>query len=48
MTHTNLFKALGWKGTSEEIGEEQMPSLPEVHRSVAIPPDLPFYKKRVD
>lgn len=45
MTHTNLFKALGWKGTSEEIGEEQMPSLPEVHRSVAIPPDLPFYKK---
>ncbi|HMO78158.1 MAG TPA: Nramp family divalent metal transporter [Candidatus Paceibacterota bacterium] len=22
-----------------------MPSLPEVHRSVAIPPDLPFYKK---
>jgi len=45
MTHTNLFKALGWKGTSEQIGEEQMPSLPEVHRSVAIPPDLPFYKK---
>ena len=45
MTHTNLFKALGWKGTSEEIGEEQMPSLPEVHRSVAVPPDLPFYKK---
>lgn len=45
MTHTNLFKALGWKGTSEEIGGEQMPSLPEVHRSVAIPPDLPFYKK---
>ncbi len=45
MTHTNLFKALGWKGTSEEIGEDQMPSLPEVHRSVAIPPDLPFYKK---
>lgn len=46
MTHTNLFKALGWKGESEEIGENQLsPSLPEVHRSVEIPPDLPFFKK---
>lgn len=46
MTHTNLFKALGWKGESKEIGEDpNTPSLPEVHRSVEIPPDLPFFKK---
>lgn len=46
MTHTNLFKALGWKRTSEEVGEsESTPSLPEVHRSIAIPSDLSFFKK---
>ena len=46
MTHTNLFKALGWKGASKEAGEDELtPSLPEVHRSIPIPPDLPFYKK---
>lgn len=46
MTHTNLFKALGWKGTSKEAGEEELtPSLPEVHRSIEIPPDLSFFKK---
>ncbi len=46
MTHTNLFKALGWKGASKEAGEDGLtPSLPEVHRSVAIPSDLSFFKK---
>lgn len=46
MTHTNLFKALGWKGASKEAGEEEIvPSLPEVHRSIAIPPELSFFKK---
>jgi len=46
MTHTNLFKALGWKGASQEAGEdEKTPSLPEVHRSIPIPPNLSFFKK---
>lgn len=45
MTHTNLFRALGWKGAADEVGEDLTPSLPEVHRSVAIPPGLPLYKK---
>ncbi len=46
MTHTNLFKALGWKGTSHDAGEdEKTPSLPEVHRSIAIPSELSFFKK---
>lgn len=46
MTHTNLFKALGWKGASREAGEdEKTPSLPEVHRSIPIPPNLSFSKK---
>ncbi len=46
MTHTNLFRALGWKGESKEIGEDQRtPSLPEVHRSIEIPPELSFFKK---
>ena len=46
MTHTNLFKALGWKGASHDAGEdEKTPSLPEVHRSIAIPSELSFFKK---
>jgi manganese transport protein len=46
MTHTNLFKALGWKGASREVGEDEFtPSLPEVHRSIAIPAELSFFKK---
>lgn len=46
MTHTNLFKALGWKGTSRDAGEDELtPSLPEVHRSIAIPSELSFFKK---
>lgn len=46
MTHTNLFKALGWKGASEEAGEDpHTPSLPEAHRSIPIPPNLSFFKK---
>ncbi|MCA9366829.1 Nramp family divalent metal transporter [Candidatus Kaiserbacteria bacterium] len=46
MTHTNLFKALGWKGASREAGEdEKTPSLPEVHRSIPVPPNLSFSKK---
>ncbi len=46
MTHTNLFKALGWKGASKEVGEDELvPSLPEVHRSIAIPSELSFFKK---
>jgi len=46
MTHTNLFKALGWKGASKDAGEdEKIPSLPEVHRSIPIPPNLSFFKK---
>jgi hypothetical protein len=45
MTHTNLFKALGWKGASHDAGEdEKTPSLPEVHRSIAIPSELSFFK----
>ncbi len=46
MTQTNLFKALGWKGASKEVGEDELtPSLPEVHRSIAIPSELSFFKK---
>jgi manganese transport protein len=46
MTQTNLFKALGWKGASKEMGEDELtPSLPEVHRSIAIPSELSFFKK---
>ncbi len=46
MTHTNLFKALGWKGTSHDAGEDELtPCLPEVHRSIAIPSELSFFKK---
>jgi len=46
MTQTNLFKALGWKGASKEAGEDELtPSLPEVHRSIAIPSELSFFKK---
>lgn len=46
MTQTNLFKALGWKGASKEAGEDELtPSLPEVHRSIAIPCELSFFKK---
>jgi manganese transport protein len=43
MTHTNLFEALGWKvGPGEQ---EVQGSLPEVHKSIAIPKHYSFLRK---
>ena len=45
MTHLNLFEALGWKkGIGEETAELSR-SLPEVHKSVAIPKHYSFWRK---
>lgn len=44
MTHTNLFEALGWKkglGAEENISG----SLPEVHKSIAVPKHFSFWRK---
>lgn len=44
MTHTNLFKALGWKkGLDEE--STQNSSLSEVHKSIPVPAHWPFWRK---
>lgn len=43
MTHTNLLEALGWKKGLEE--EKVQGSLPEVHRSIAIPKHYSFLRK---
>ncbi len=43
MTHTNLFEALGWK---KGIGEPELEaSLPEVHKSIAVPKHYSFWRK---
>lgn len=43
MTHTNLFEALGWK---KGIGEQEPEvSLPEVHKSIAVPKHYSFFRK---
>ncbi|MFZ2150198.1 MAG: Nramp family divalent metal transporter [Minisyncoccia bacterium] len=45
MTHLNLFEALGWKkGIGEESGALAR-SLPEVHKSVAVPAHYSFWRK---
>ncbi len=43
MTHTNLFEALGWKKGAGE--QEARSSLPEVHKSIAIPKHYSFFRK---
>ena len=43
MTHTNLFEALGWKKGLEE--QEAQASLPEVHKSIAVPKHYSFFRK---
>ena len=46
MSHTNLFKALGWKNAPDVEGSEPFGnSLPEVHKSIIIPPGASFFKK---
>ncbi|MEY3784151.1 MAG: hypothetical protein RLZZ230_473 [Candidatus Parcubacteria bacterium] len=48
MTHTNLFKALGWKkgfGEEEEEDRELKKSLPEVHKSIPVPQHYSFFRK---
>jgi manganese transport protein len=45
MTHVNLFEALGWKKGVEEESSELAKSLPEVHKSIPVPKDYPFWKK---
>ena len=42
MTHTNLLEALGWK---KGAGEEMQGSLPEVHKSIAVPKHYSFWRK---
>ncbi len=44
MTHTNLFEALGWK---KGLGEQEAlsHSLPEVHKSIAVPKHYSFLRK---
>ena len=42
MTHTNLLEALGWKKGAEE---EVQGSLPEVHKSIAVPKHYSFFRK---
>ena len=42
MTHTNLLEALGWK---KGMGEEMQGSLPEVHKSIAVPKHYSFWRK---
>jgi len=46
MTHINLFEALGWKKTNVEQKLVE-PSLPEVHKSIPVPPGLSFFRKLV-
>ncbi|MCA9356752.1 Nramp family divalent metal transporter [Candidatus Nomurabacteria bacterium] len=45
MTHTNLFKALGWKNGPDDNDSELHNSMPEVHKSIPIPPNTSFFKK---
>ena len=45
MTHVNLFEALGWKkGVGEDSGNFEK-SLPEVHKSIAVPAHYSFWRK---
>lgn len=45
MTHTNLFKALGWKkGIDGEVMEPTV-SLSEVHKSIPVPAHWSFWRK---
>ncbi len=45
MTHVNLFEALGWKKGVSEDSLELAKSLPEVHKSIAVPAHYSFWRK---
>jgi manganese transport protein len=45
MTHINLFEALGWKKGVGEDSSEFAKSLPEVHKSIAVPKNYSFLRK---
>jgi len=45
MTHTNLFRALGWKKGFEDDNLGEIFSLPEVHRSIPVPAHYSFWRK---